>query len=70
MKFEAATRTVSGWKELPFPAIEAGDPAAGDKVAWNARYGLLEGYAQDMSPMWRCIWWIWTRGVERVQNWA
>lgn len=70
VKFEAATRTVSGWKGgLPFPAIEAGDPAAGDKVAWNARYGLLEGYAQD-EPYVAVYLVDLDKGVERVQNWA
>lgn len=70
VKFDPKSRTVSGWKGgLPFPNIDVNDPNAGDKVAWNARYGLLEGYAQDEPYVWVYLIDL-DKGVERIQNWA
>jgi len=69
-KFDDKSRTVSGWKGgLPFPKIDTNDPHAADKVAWNARYGLLEGYTQD-EP-WVPVYLVdIDKGIERTQNWA
>ena len=48
VKFDEKTRAPVGWKVgVPFPAIDMKDPNAGDKIAWNARYGGYEGYGME-----------------------
>lgn len=70
VQFDTATRTVKGWKGgVPFPKIDPADPHAGDKVAWNARYALLEGYTQD-EPYVPVYLVDFDKGIERIQNWA
>lgn len=70
VQFDTKTRTVSGWKGgLPFPKIDPADPHAGDKVAWNARYALLEGYTQE-EPYVPVYLVDFDKGIERIQNWA
>ncbi len=70
VQFDPSTRTISGWKGgLPFPRIDPADPYAGDKVAWNARYGLLEGYTQE-EPYVAVYLVDFDKGIERIQNWA
>lgn len=70
VQFDSKTRTVSGWKGgAPFPTIDPSDPHAGDKVAWNARYSMMEGYAHE-EPYVAVYLVDLDKGVERVQNWA
>lgn len=68
--FDAKTRAPVGWKSgLPFVNIDLKDPTAGDKIAWNVRYGGLEGYAQNEPYVWVYLIDL-DKGLERIQNWA
>ena len=68
--FDPKTRTPLGWKGgLPFPNIDPGDPHAGDKVAFNTRYGLLEGHS--LGQLYIPVYLIdLGKGIERIQNWV
>ena len=49
VKFDAGSREISGYQAgVPFPAVDASDASAGDKVLWNYYYGA-PNYAQDVS---------------------
>lgn len=68
--FDAKTRAPVGWKGgAPFPTIDMKDPSAGDKIAWNARYIGIEGYAMDEPYVWVYLIDL-DKGVERIQNWT
>lgn len=70
VKFDPATRQVSGWKAgMLFDPhdIDLKDPYAGDKVIWNLR---ADTYGATMDL--RDICWVFMNGesgVERVQRW-
>lgn len=70
VKFDPATRQVSGWKAgmLFDPKdIDMNDPYAGDKLIWNLRADTY-GAVMDL----RDICWVFINGdtgVERVQRW-
>ncbi len=69
VKFNAADRTVSGWKAgmlFPPDTIKMSDPNAGDKVIWNLRAATY-GATMDL----RDIAWVFLdakKGYERVQR--
>jgi len=68
--FDAKTRSPVGWKSgTPFPNIDMKDPSAGDKVAWNARWSGIEGYAMEEPYVWVYLIDL-DKGVERIQNWT
>jgi hypothetical protein len=68
--FDEKTRSPVGWKGgAPFPNIDMKDPHAGDKIAWNARYGGFEGYASEEPYVWVYLIDL-DKGVERIQNWT
>ena len=70
VKFDAATRTMSGWKAgMPFPpeVIKMDDPNAGDKVIWNLRAATY-GATMDLRDI-SFVFISGTNGVERVQRW-
>jgi len=68
--YDAKTRSVVGWKGgVPFTNIDSKDPAAGDKVTWNARYANLEGYAWHEPKMIALLVDL-DKGVERIQHWS
>jgi hypothetical protein len=47
VKYDPKTREITGYKAgLPFPAISASDPDAGEKIMWNFYYGSPE-YPRD-----------------------
>ena len=70
VKFDEKTRAPVGWKVgVPFPAIDMKDPNAGDKIAWNARYGGYEGYGMEEPYVWVYLIDL-DKGVERIQNWT
>ncbi|NMG74723.1 DUF1329 domain-containing protein [Aromatoleum diolicum] len=70
VKFDAATRTMSGWKAgMPFPpeAIKLDDPTAGDKVIWNLRAATY-GATMDLRDI-SFVFISGATGIERVQRW-
>jgi len=68
--FDAKLRAPVGWKGgAPFPTIDMKDPSAGDKIAWNARYIGIEGYAMNEPYVWVYLIDL-DKGVERIQNWT
>lgn len=70
VKFDPATRTMSGWKAgMPFPpeAIKLDDPNAGDKVIWNLRAATY-GATMDLRDI-SFVFIGGGTGVERVQRW-
>jgi len=70
VKFDPATRQVTGWKAGMFfdpQDIDMKDPYAGDKLIWNLRADTY-GAVMDL----RDICWVFINGesgVERVQRW-
>lgn len=70
VKFDPATRTMSGWKAgMPFPpeSIKLDDPNAGDKVIWNLRAATY-GATMDLRDI-SFVFIGGGTGVERVQRW-
>lgn len=70
VKFDPATRTMSGWKAgMPFPpeTIKLDDPTAGDKVIWNLRAATY-GATMDLRDI-SFVFISGSTGVERVQRW-
>ncbi|MDY0037154.1 MAG: DUF1329 domain-containing protein [Zoogloea oleivorans] len=70
VKFDPATRTMSGWKAgMPFPpeTIKLDDPTAGDKVIWNLRAATY-GATMDLRDI-SFVFISGATGVERVQRW-
>lgn len=70
VKFDPATRTMSGWKSgMPFPpeTIKLDDPTAGDKVIWNLRAATY-GATMDLRDI-SFVFISGATGVERVQRW-
>ncbi len=70
VKFDPATRTMSGWKAgMPFPpeTIKLDDPTAGDKVIWNLRAATY-GATMDLRDI-SFVFIGGASGVERVQRW-
>ena len=70
VKFDPATRTMSGWKAgMPFPpeTIKLDDPTAGDKVIWNLRAATY-GATMDLRDI-SFVFINGGTGVERVQRW-
>lgn len=70
VKFDPATRTVSGWEAGMFfdpQDIKMDDPHAGDKLIWNLRSPTY-GATMDL----RHISWVFLdakKGMERIQRW-
>lgn len=70
VKFDPATRTMSGWKAgMPFPpeTIKSDDPNAGDKIIWNLRAATY-GATMDLRDI-SFVFIGGGTGVERVQRW-
>lgn len=70
VKFDPATRTMSGWKAgMPFPpeSIKLDDPNAGDKIIWNLRAATY-GATMDLRDI-SFVFIGGGTGVERVQRW-
>lgn len=70
VKFDPATRTMSGWKAgMPFPpeTIKLDDPNAGDKVIWNLRAATY-GATMDLRDI-SFVFINGKSGLERVQRW-
>lgn len=70
VKFDPATRTMSGWKAgMPFPpeSIKLDDPSAGDKIIWNLRAATY-GATMDLRDI-SFVFIGGGTGVERVQRW-
>lgn len=66
--FDAATRSVKGWKAgLPFPSVAEGDPHAGEKLIWNMRYGSMMG-DQPVEDL-HFLMVDFDKGLDRVQKW-
>lgn len=70
VKFDTATREVSGYKAgMPFPEIDPADPHAGIKVIWNFNYGVPHGDIQDFRKF-AYLLIDGDSGLERTQQWA
>lgn len=70
VKFDPATRTMSGWTAgMPFPpeTIKLDDPNAGDKIIWNLRAPTY-GATMDLRDI-SFVFISGAAGVERVQRW-
>ena len=70
VKFDAATRTVSGWTAgmlFPPESIQMDDPNAGDKVIWNLRAATY-GATMDLRDI-SFVFIGGDKGIERVQRW-
>eukprot|EP00456_Euglypha_rotunda_P029673 TRINITY_DN23204_c0_g2_i1.p2 TRINITY_DN23204_c0_g2~~TRINITY_DN23204_c0_g2_i1.p2 ORF type:complete len:350 (+),score=86.39 TRINITY_DN23204_c0_g2_i1:78-1127(+) len=70
VKFDPATRTVSGWTAgmlFPPSSIKMDDPNAGDKVIWNLRAATY-GATMDLRDI-SFVFISAATGVERVQRW-
>lgn len=70
VKFDPATRTVSGWTAgmlFPPESIKMEDPNAGDKVIWNLRAATY-GATMDLRDI-SFVFISGKTGIERVQRW-
>jgi len=70
VKFDPASRTVSGWTAgmlFPPEAIRMDDPNAGDKVIWNLRAATY-GATMDLRDI-SFVFIGGDKGIERVQRW-
>lgn len=66
--FDPATRMAQGWRAgVPFPRIDAADPHAADKVAWNVAYGRQIG--DSLRAQHVAFLFIDRNGPERKQVW-
>lgn len=70
VKFDPATRDISGWKAgMPFPpeVIDPKDPHAGDKIIWNIRAATY-GHTLDLVDL-GFLFLDRDKGVEQIQRW-
>jgi hypothetical protein len=69
VKFDPATREVSGWTAgVPFPNVAESDPNAGDKLLWNHYYASPEGDTADNRATYLLI--SADKGLESAQDWT
>jgi len=68
VKFDPATREVSGWVcGVPFPNVSPDDPNAGDKLIWNFYYASPEGDITHNRISYLQI--SGDKGLESVSDW-
>lgn len=68
VSFDAATRTVKGWKAgLPFPTVREDDPHGGEKLIWNMRYSSMMG-DQPVEDL-HFLMMDFDKGLDRIQKW-
>lgn len=68
VKFDPATREVSGWVGgLPFPTVAAGDPSAGDKLLWNF-YLATQIEGSDVKNLLAQLYIDGKRGLDKVNE--